>query len=314
MKTTDQNLLNGMGVLSAIVNTGGFGRAAEALDMSQSGVSRALGRLEARLGVRLLERTTRSVTLTDDGKRLYEQVMPLLEALEEATTATIGGANTARGRLRVNIDPFFSRLVLAPRLGAFIERYPDLRLELVTRDQLGDMVGDGFDLAIRFGYPRSSSLVARKLLDTRILTVAAPAYLKRHGRPLKPTDLSDKDHACVQFRDPNTGRPFDWEFHRGDKMITVDVVGVLTVNDVGTMHNICLAGHAIAQVMELGVEHYISDGRLVNLFTDWPDDVFPMYAYYPSRHHVPAKVRVFLEFIMEVANQTSDLASKTSNS
>jgi DNA-binding transcriptional LysR family regulator len=107
----------------------------------------------------------------------------------------------------------------------------------------------------------------------------------------------------MRYRDPDTGRPFDWEFCRGRKTITVDVAGTLTVNDVGTMHGICLAGHAVAQVMELGVEQFVADGRLVELFPDWPDDIFPMYAYYPSRHHVPAKVRVFLDFIMEVANR-----------
>lgn len=302
MRKIEESLLSGMGVLSVIVDTGSFGAAAEVLEMSQPGVSRAVARLEARLGVRLLDRTTRSVTLTDEGRRLYEQVMPLLGALEEAATSAIAGAGSVRGRLRVNVDPFFSRLVLAPQLGSFLERHPELRVELVTRDQLGDMVAEGFDLAVRFGYPRPSSLVARKLLETRILTVAAPSYFKRRQRPLKPEDLADPAHACVRFRDPDTGQPFDWEFHRGRKKTVVEVAGRLTVNDVGTMHSVCLAGQAIAQVMELGVEGYLAEGRLVELFPDWPDDTFPMYAYYPSRHHMPAKVRAFLDFIVAIAD------------
>ncbi|MGH8783381.1 LysR family transcriptional regulator [Paraburkholderia sp.] len=297
----DERILNGMGVLSAIVDTGSFAGAGDMLDMSQSGVSRSIARLEGRLGVRLLERTTRSVTLTDEGRRLYEQVMPLLAALEEAATTATQGATAVRGRLRVNVDPFFSRLVLGPRLGAFIEDYPELRVELVTRDQLGDMIADGFDLAVRFGHPRPSSLVARKLLETRILTVAAPSYLKRRGRPLQPSDLESDTHACIRYRDPETGHPFEWEFHRGRKKITVDVAGRLTVNDVGTMHSVCVAGHAIAQVMEFGVEQMLADSRLVELFPDWPDDRFPLYALYPSRHHVPAKVRTFLDFIASLA-------------
>lgn len=301
MRKIEESLLSGMGVLSVIVDTGSFGAAAEVLEMSQPGVSRAVARLEARLGVRLLDRTTRSVTLTDEGRRLYEQVMPLLGALEEAATSAIAGAGSVRGRLRVNVDPFFSRLVLAPQLGAFLERYPELRVELVTRDQLGDMVAEGFDLAVRFGYPRPSSLVARKLLETRILTVAAPSYFKHRPRPLKPDDLGDPAHACVRFRDPDTGHPFDWEFHRGRKKTVVEVAGRLTVNDVGTMHSVCLAGQAVAQVMELGVKGYVAEGRLVELFPDWPDDTFPMYAYYPSRHHMPAKVRAFLDFIVAIA-------------
>ncbi|WP_042303885.1 LysR family transcriptional regulator [Paraburkholderia kururiensis] len=301
MPRFDERTLNGMGVLAAIVKSGSFAAAGERLDMSQPGVSRAVARLEARLGVRLLDRTTRSVTLTDEGRRLYEQVMPLLDALEEAATSATQGATAVRGRLRANIDPFFSQLVLAPQLGAFVEQYPELRVELVTRDQLGDMVADGFDLAVRFGVPRTSSLVARKLLETRILTVAAPSYLKRRARPVHPNDLQGETHACIRFRDPDTGRPFDWEFHRGRKKIVVEAAGRLTVNDVRTMHGVCMAGHGIAQVMELGVEPYLADGRLVDLFPDWPDDRFPLYAYYPSRHHVPAKVRAFLDFIVALA-------------
>src|SRR5258706_11643088 len=160
----DERMLNGMGVLTAIVDGGSFAAAGEALDMSQSGVSRSVARLESRLGIRLFDRTTRSVTLTDEGRRFYEQILPLLSGLEEAASSAAQGATAVRGRLRVNVDPFFSRLFLGPRLGAFMENHPDLQLDLVTRDQLGDMVADGFDLAVRFGEPRASTLIARKLL------------------------------------------------------------------------------------------------------------------------------------------------------
>src|SRR5476651_2614571 len=140
----DERMLNGMGVLSAIVDSGTFAAASEILDMSQSGVSRSIARLEARLGIRLLERTTRSVSLTDEGRRFYEQVMPLLAGLEEAAASAAQGTTAIRGRLRVNVDPYFSRLILGPRLGAFLESYPQLRLELITTDHLGDLVGEGF--------------------------------------------------------------------------------------------------------------------------------------------------------------------------
>jgi DNA-binding transcriptional LysR family regulator len=197
----------------------------------------------------------------------------------------------------VNVDPFFSRLVLGPTLGAFVDDHPELQLELVTRDQLGDMVSDGFDLAVRFGQPRASTLVARKLLDTRIVTVASPGYLKRHGRPVKPEDLESLDHVCIKYRDPESGHPFPWEFHRGKKKVVVPVNGRLTVNDVGTMHSVCMAGHGIAQIMALGADELIASGRLVDIFPDWPDERFPLYAMYPSRQHVPAKVRAFFDFI-----------------
>jgi DNA-binding transcriptional LysR family regulator len=293
----DESILNGMGVLSAIIDSGSFAAASEALDMSQSGVSRSVARLEARLGIRLFDRNTRALTLTDEGRRFYEQVAPLLAGLEEATGSAAESQTTVRGRLRVNVDPFFSRLVLGPTLGAFVDDHPELQLELVTRDQLGDMVSDGFDLAVRFGQPRASTLVARKLLDTRILTVASPGYLKRHGRPVKPDDLESGDHVCIKYRDPESGHPFPWEFHRGKKKVVVAVNGRLTVNDVGTMHSVCMAGHGIAQIMALGADELIASGRLVDIFPDWPDERFPLYAMYPSRQHVPAKVRAFFDFI-----------------
>jgi DNA-binding transcriptional LysR family regulator len=293
----DESILNGMGVLSAIIDSGSFAAASEALDMSQSGVSRSVARLEARLGIRLFDRNTRALTLTDEGRRFYEQVAPLLAGLEEATSSAAQSQTTVRGRLRVNVDPFFSRLVLGPTLGAFVDDHPELQLELVTRDQLGDMVSDGFDLAVRFGQPRASTLVARKLLDTRIVTVASPGYLKRRGRPVKPDDLESGDHVCIRYRDPESGHPFPWEFHRGKKKVVVAVNGRLTVNDVGTMHSVCMAGHGIAQIMALGADELIASGRLVDIFPDWPDERFPLYAMYPSRQHVPAKVRAFFDFI-----------------
>ena len=296
----DERILNGMGVLSAIVDSGSFAAASEALDMSQSGVSRSVARLEARLGIRLFDRTTRSVKLTDEGRRFYEQIVPLLSGLEEAAASASQGATAVRGRLRVNIDPFFSRLFLGPRLGAFVEKYPELQLDLITRDQLGDMVADGFDLAVRFGEPRESTLIARKLLDTRVITVASPGYIKKHGRPLAPADLEREPHTCIHFRDPETGRPFQWEFHRGKKKVLIAARGRLSANDVGTMHGVCLAGHGVAQVLALGTEQLLASGRLMDLFPDWPDETFPLYAAYPSRHHLPAKVRAFFDFIVSL--------------
>jgi len=298
MASFDERVVNGISVLSAIVDSGSFAAAGDVLNMSQSGVSRSIARLEARLGIRLLERTTRSVSLTDEGRRFYEQVVPLLSGLEEAAASAAQGTTAVRGRLRVNLDPYFSRLILGPRLGAFLESYPQLRLELITTDRLGDLVADGFDLAVRFGHPRPSTLIARKLLDTRMVTIAAPAYLARHGHPKDPRELEKDHHVCIQFRDPETGRPFPWEFHKRRKKLVLETSGSLTVNDAGTLYSVCLAGHGMAQVMDLGVGPMIADGRLVDVFPDWPDERFPLYALHPSRHHLPAKTRAFLDFIV----------------
>ncbi|OZI61175.1 LysR family transcriptional regulator [Bordetella genomosp. 11] len=301
--TFDERMLNGMGVLAAVVKGGSFAAAAEALDMTPSGVSRAIARLEGRLDIRVFERTTRSVSLTEEGRRFYEQIAPLLAGLEEAAGSASEGRTSVRGRLRVNVDPFFSRLILGPMLGSFLRKHPDLRLDLITREEPGDMVAEGFDLSIRFGEPISSSLISRRLLETRILTVASPAYLKAHGKPATPRELQSKGHTCIQYRDPQTARPFNWDFKRGRKQVSLRLDGPLLVNDVGTMHGACLAGFGVAQVMELGVEHLLAEGRLVNVLPDWSDERFPLYAFYPSRSHLPAKTRAFLDFVLSITGQ-----------
>jgi len=290
-------LLEGVDVMVAIVDARSFNGAGDALGLSPSGVSRAVARLEARLGVRLFARTTRSVRLTDEGRRFHEQVMPLLAALQDATDSARGGATVVRGRLRVNVDPFFSRLILGPALGGFLERHPDLDVELRTRDDLGDLAGDGFDLALRFGHPQPSSLVARKLLDARVVTVAAPRYVKRFGRPAHPQELEAGTHRCIQFRDSVTGRAFPWEFHRGRRKIVLQTPGALTVNDAGTLQSVCEAGYGIAQMFALPQDPLMDGKRLVTLFPDWSDERFPLHAYYPSRQHVPAKTRAMLDFV-----------------
>src|SRR6267154_1573799 len=290
----DGRILAGVGVLAAAVEGGSFVRAAEALGLSASGVSRAIARLEARLGIRLFDRTTRSLKLTDAGARFYREVGPLLEGIDDAAGAASGSAAVVRGRLRVNVDPFFARLMLAPRLATLTIRYPELELELLTRDEIGDLVAEGVDLALLFGSPPGVSPVARLLLKTRILTVASPNYLARHGRPKVPADLAR--HACIQFRDPLTGRPFSWEFHRKRNIIKVDVNGPFVMIDAGTMLEACVAGAGVAQVMEFGAMDHLYRGRLVELFPDWPYEIFPLYVFHPSRHHVPAKVRAFIDF------------------
>jgi DNA-binding transcriptional LysR family regulator len=299
----DGGLVGGLVVLIAVADAGGFARAAERLGMTQSGVSRAIARLESRLGARLLDRTSRAVTLTDAGRDLRERVVPHLAGIGEAAADAIGSRNAVRGRLRVNVDPLFSRIVLAPKLSAFLFGNPLLELHLETRDRVGDLVSDGFDLAIRFGEPPPSALISRRLFDARILTVAAPAYIARHGAPAHPSDLASEAHQCIRAIDTATGRPYDWEFCRGDEMISVAVHGRLTLTDAATKLGTCLAGFGIAQVIDLGVEQHLSAGTLVNLFPDWSDEKFPLHVYYVSRHHVPAKVRRFIDFVLAAVHR-----------
>jgi DNA-binding transcriptional LysR family regulator len=267
----DDRVLNGLGVLAAVVRSGNFAVAGKSLNMSQSGVSRAIARLEARLGARLLERTTRTVTLSEEGRRLYEQVVPLLAGLEEATASVATSKDAVRGTLRVNMDPFVAQLMLGPQLSRFLKRFPGLKLELIARDRLGDLVTEGFDLAIRFGEPRPSALVARKLLETRIVTVASPAYLKKAGRPIHPSELEQGNHRLIDFRDPQTGRAYEWAFRQGRKEVEINSNAQLLLSDVATLHAVCLAGYGIAQLLELGSESLIESGRLEIIFPDWLD-------------------------------------------
>ncbi|SEH54170.1 transcriptional regulator, LysR family [Rhizobium tibeticum] len=294
----DGRLLNGVSVLAAVIESGSFARAAEAMGLSPSGVSRAIARLEGRIGLRLLDRTTRTMRLTDDGARFYEQVAPLLSGIEEAAQTAAGARQAMRGRLRVNVDPYFSRLVLGPQLGTFLDRYPDIEIEIITRNEIGDLVADGIDVAVRFGEPAQRSLISRLLMQTRVITIAAPAYIERYGRPQRPRDLSE--HTCIQFQDPSTGRPFGWELRRGDEAVSIETRSRILVNDAGTTLATCLAGIGIAQVFSLGMTRYLNNGQLVNLFPDWSDETFPLYAFYPSRRHVPAKVRAFIDFCIEI--------------
>ena len=297
----DGRLLSGVTVLSAVVEAGTIVRAAEALGLTASAVSRAVSRLETRVGVRLLDRTTRSLSLTDEGRRFYEQVGPHLAGIEEATIEAAGSESKVRGRLRVNVDPFFSRIVLAAHVGTFLNRHPDVRVELIMRDHVGDLVADGFDLAMRFGEPPSGSLVARKLIETRILTVAASDFVARYGRPKHPSEVAGL--PCIDFYDAANGRPFEWEFRRGHQVISVRPASRVMVSDVGAMLSACEAGVGIAQILQLGSRDLLAEGTLVELFPDWSGELFPLYALFPSRQLRAAKVRAFIEFTVDLLSR-----------
>ena len=224
--------------------------------------------------------------------------MPLFSQLGEVAEGMAKGSSRARGRLRINVEPSFARLFLAPRIGMFLKAYPEIRLEILVRHRLGDLVAEGIDAAILFGEPVPSALIARRLLQVRILTCASPEYIARCGRPRKPIDLESEKHECLLFRDPATGKPFPWEFHRGKKRLGVNASGRLTVNDALTYVALCVAGNGVAQLIDLTIEPLLKNGKLINLFPEWTDELFPLYVYYPSRHFVPDKLRVFLDFLV----------------
>jgi DNA-binding transcriptional LysR family regulator len=302
----DGRLLSGMSVLAAVVEGGSFTRAGELLGLSPSGVSRSITRLEARIGVRLLDRTTRALHLTDEGARLYELAVPHLAGIEDAANVTSGTAAAVHGALRASVNPVFARQILAPRLPEFIRRYPGLQVTILQHPDVGDLISEGIDVAIRFGPQPPSTMSSRLVLKTRVLTVAAPAYLDRRGRPASPRELPE--HDCIQLLDPRTGRPFEWEFVRGSETLPVKTCASLMIADPDTMVAVCVAGGGIAQVLELGMGPLLASAGLIDLFPNWPGETFPLYAVRPSRRLPPAKVEAFIDFCIEICGSSVPVA------
>jgi DNA-binding transcriptional LysR family regulator len=294
----DRRSLDDLGVLCTVVEAKSFVRAGEALGITQSAVSRAVARLEERVGVRLFRRSARSISLTDEGLRFYEAVVPHLSAIEDATIEAAGSSTKVRGRLRVNIDAGIGQFVLTPRIQPFLSQHPELSVEFAVRDRMGDLVSEGFDASIRFGLPQPSALQARLLMRTRIVTCAAPSYLARHPMPRHPSDIAKQKHQCVLMRDPASGSHFGWDFVRGKKVITVNATGQLLVNEVGSLLGACLGGQGIAQLLELYTREHLAEGRLVQVLPEWADETYPLYAYHHSPQLMSAKVRALLEFVI----------------
>lgn len=293
----DSRLLNGIGVLSAVIEAGSFMRAGEALGLTQSAVSRAVARLEQRVGIRIFHRNARSITLTDEGRRFYENVAPHLTSIEDAAVRAAGSGAEVRGRLRINVDGCFGHYVLGPRLHEFLERYPDLSLEMHVRDRMGDLVAEGFDVGIHFGPPETSSLTCRLLLETRVLTCAAPDYVERHGKPAHPSEIEMRQ--CILMRDPATAKHYSWDFIQGDEIIEVKPSGQIMVTDTGGLLAACLSGHGIAQPLEIYTRPLLAEGRLIQLLPEWAEETFPLYVYHHTPSLMSAKVRAFLSFLDE---------------
>ena len=249
----------------------------------------------------MFRRTACSISLTEEGRRFYESVAPHLRAIEEAAIEAGDSSARVRGRLRVNVDPGIGQFVLTPRLQPFLAQHPDLFVEIAVRDRMGDLVREGFDVAVRFGVPEASALKARLLMRTRVLTCASPSYIARKGMPRRPSDV--ERHQCVLMRNPTTGSHFAWEFVRGRKIVPVNASGQMMVNSVGPMLAACLAGLGVAQVFELYARELLADGRLVQVLPEWAEETYPLYAYRHSAQLTSAKVRAFLEFVVSLTRE-----------
>lgn len=288
--------LTDIAVFATVVDRGSFTAAAEALEISKAAVSKYVGRLEDRLGARLLNRTTRRLTLTEAGAVLYDQAHTALADIEAAEASVMELSGAPRGRLRVTAPAYFGNAFLMPIVSRFLADYPDISLELDLDNRIVDLVEQRFDVAIRITTLTDSSLVARRLAEVGLVTVAAPAYLALHGTPAQPQAL--RDHVALTYSVDRT--PDEWSYvdSRGDPL-SVRVQGCLRCNNDDALKQAALDGVGIARFPELFVHEELSDGRLVRLFGAYEPPPASLCAVFPSRANLAPKVRVFVDYLAQ---------------
>jgi DNA-binding transcriptional LysR family regulator len=272
-----------------------FRKAADVLELSPSTVSHLMRRLEERVGVRLLHRTTRSVAPTQAGERLLARLRPVLEELRGALGEVDGFRDQATGRVRVNAPEQGVRLLLREVVPAFRKKFPDIELDLVTEGRLVDIVKEGFDAGVRLGGTIPRDMIAVQLGgQARGIAVASPKYLARHERPRTPEDL--KSHECIRVRLPN-GKLLAWEFEKRGQTLEVDVPGKLILNQEGMMIEAALAGLGVAYVFESSVRDALKARRLTSVLDDWCPGFPGAFLYYPGNRNVPSALRAFVETV-----------------
>ncbi|WP_422649872.1 LysR family transcriptional regulator [Cupriavidus sp. H18C1] len=282
------------------VDAKGFSAAARRLDLATSSVTRALDGLEQSLGAVLLNRSTRQVTVTEAGAAYYQQARRILDAVEEADALIADRGDVPVGQLRVSLPVAFGRRCIAPHLGALLERYPQLDLEVTLTDDLVDLLGDRIDLSVRIGNASSyDNVIARQIGTFRRRVVASPAYLERHGAPSVPDDLVG--HACLRFSFGYGARDQVWTFERDGQRQPVPVRGPLRSNNIDVLHELVLAGSGIGLLPDWITDGDIASGRLQPLFDDWtvnPDQVSSgVSALYLPNQRGSRRIAAFLAFL-----------------
>lgn len=290
------NPINDVAVFVRVVDTGSFTRAADSLEISKAAVSKSIGRLEQRLGARLLQRTTRKLTLTEAGDAFYKRGAAALAELNDAEQEISQLTHTPRGLLRVTAPVYLGSVTLAPLLREFRQRYPEVSLDLDLNDQRVDLVQERFDVAVRISSMPDSTLVSRKLTTFPMRLVASPAYLKRHGTPKVPADL--RQHQCLTYSVVRT--PNDWRLRAPNgRWVSVEVHGGIRCNNDFVLKQAALDGLGIGFFPMFFAEREIADGRLVRVLKDYEGPALSIQAVYTSRRHLPSKVRAFVDFLVE---------------
>ncbi|RLQ23322.1 LysR family transcriptional regulator [Seongchinamella sediminis] len=286
---------------ASVIDAGSFVGAADALGLSKAAVSRHVNALESRLGVRLLHRTTRRLSLTAEGELFLSRCRELLAGLEEAEAEVTASSAVASGLLRINVPVSFGLRRLAPLWGEFRRLHPQIRLDITLADRVVDLVEEGFDLAVRIGVLENSSLVARRLAESRLLVCAAPAYLAEHGAPAHPAEL--RDHSVIAYSYHSGGD--EWRLQGPQGGVSVRVNPAIQSNNGDTCVAAALAGQGLVMQPDFLVDDAIARGELVTVMPDYVAGTLGVYAVYPSRRHVALKTRVLIDFLRSRLGQSA---------
>ena len=290
--------LQAMEVFVQVVDTGSFTRAAENLQMPKATVSTLVRNLETTLSVKLLNRTTRQISVTADGAAYYERCLAILADVRDAEESLSASRASPTGRLRVDVATGFARHFLIPSLPDFFARYPGIDLELGCSDRPVDLIEEGVDCAVRGGELSDSTLIARRIGVLHFITVAAPSYIALHGRPTHPDDL--QHHQCIKYFSAKTGKIYDWDFARDGQRIQMRVPVRVAVNDSNAYVAATLTGMGVAQLGIVIAQPYLASGQLERVLEDWCVDPLPLHVVYPQNRHLSAKVRAFVEWVAEL--------------
>ncbi|MFN6993595.1 MAG: LysR family transcriptional regulator [Aquincola tertiaricarbonis] len=292
--------ITAMRVFARVVEAGSFTRAADQLQMPKPSVTKLVQRLEARLKVKLLQRTTRRVTVTPEGAAYYQRTARVLAELEEIESDLTQERTNPRGCVRVDVGSVVANLILMPRLPAFYKRYPQVQIALGVSDRPVHLVGEAVDCVIRGGAMTDQSLVARRIAQMAFTTVASPAYLAQHGTPASPQELLDGRHAMANYFSAASGRIVPAVYVRGDQRFEIAAQGPISVNESTAHLNAALTGLGLVQTFGPIVQPHIDTGALVEVLADWAPPPMPFHVAYPANRHVSAKLRVFVDWVVEV--------------
>ncbi|CAG9165925.1 LysR family transcriptional regulator [Cupriavidus respiraculi] len=297
-----------MQAFARVVETGSFTKAADTLHMSKTSVTQLVQQLEARLRVKLLNRTTRKVNVTADGAAYYERVIRLLADMDDAETSLSGASAVPRGRLRVDVPSPLARMILVPALPAFHARYPDIQLDLGVSDRIVDVIDENVDCVIRGGEVADQSLRARHVGDLRLGVYAAPGYVQRAGTPAHPAELENTHHRIVGFLWSRTGKPLPYAMRRGAESANAHGRYAVSVDDGNAYLAAGLAGMGVLWLPDYMARPHLARGELVPLLQEWELEPMPLYLAFPPNRHVSAKLRVFVDWVVALMAEHAPLA------